>query len=99
MTNMSQEELRLNARQFQRLCKDGGVLKPAGRLEPMTADIVFAQCKAAGERSLRYKVNHASTFRRLDLADAFCPSSEGSVEFSIGDLSSSLGFDFLPAMV
>ena len=30
MTNVSQEALRMNARQFLRLCKDIEILKPAG---------------------------------------------------------------------
>lgn len=56
LTNVSQDELRMNARQFSRLCKDAGILKPSGSLEAITADVIFAQCKLAGERNMSFKV-------------------------------------------
>jgi len=33
-----------------------GLLKPVGGLEPITADVIFAQCKIASDRSINYKV-------------------------------------------
>lgn len=46
----------MNARQFARVCKEAGLLKPMGSLDPMTADVIFVQCKISGDRNMSYKV-------------------------------------------
>ena len=57
LANVSQDELRMNARQFSRFCREAGILKPAGGLEAITADVIFAQCKIPGDRNINFKVN------------------------------------------
>jgi len=59
LTNVSLDELRMNSRQFLRMCKDARLLKPAGTMEPITADVIFAQCKLANDRNMSYKVKTA----------------------------------------
>lgn len=58
MANVSLDALRMSCRQFLRFCKDVGLLKPAGCLDAMTANIIFAQCKNINDRTISFKVAH-----------------------------------------
>ena len=62
MINVSLESLRVSSRQFIRFCRELEIVQPVGQIEPMTVDIIFAQCKVPGDRSINFK---ASGFRPL----------------------------------
>ena len=66
MTNASLDSLRMNSRQFLRLCKEAGFMQPSGQLEQMTVDVIFAQCKVAGDRSISFKVCFAPSMTTKD---------------------------------
>ena len=65
----------MNARQFLRLCRDSGLVKPAGALEAITADVIFTQCKLPGDRSITFKVGK-SLFGKPAGQGTSCPRSE-----------------------
>lgn len=41
------------------------MLKPDGQAEPITAEVVFAQCKLPGDRSMNFKVSTLKVSRHL----------------------------------